>query len=335
MKLSFVAGLAALALGRVVESDDEFTDEEMWTLWKYFQTMEGPSTGGAVSYTTMEEHNTRYNIFKDNMEMARQFNQKGEYSFKMGVTSFADLTEDEFQEYIHKSNGYKPKSKLKRELFIGSGKAAPDTKDWTTEGAVTPIKNQGQCGSCWSFSTTGSIEGQNYLTFNKLSSFSEQELVDCSHGSNQGCNGGDMDAAFEWIETNGLCYESAYPYTGVDGTCEESSCTAQVKVKSYVDIAQGNTDDLKTAVGTVGPISVAVDANTMWQLYTGGIFDHRCNKNKLDHGVLAVGYGSNFWKVKNSWGESWGEDGYIRLADGNTCGIAQDASYPVVEKPGL
>merc|ERR1719195_910117 len=116
-----------------------------------------------------------------------------------------------------------------------------------------------------------------------------------------------MDAAFDWIETNGLCMESAYPYTGEDGTCQSSSCSSKVAVTSYVDIAEGSTDDLKTAVGTVGPISVAVDANVMWQLYTSGIFDHRCNINKLDHGVLAVGYGSNYWKVKNSWGTSWGE----------------------------
>jgi len=328
MKLPFVAGLAAIAYGRVVESDQEFTDDEMWTLWKHFQTMEGPTTS---KYLTSDEHNKRYGIFKDNMEMARKFNAKGEYSFKLGVTAFADLTKDEFQAYIAKANGYKPKkSKLSRELFVAGDETAPDTKDWVADGAVTPIKNQGQCGSCWSFSTTGSIEGQNYLKHNKLSSFSEQELVDCSKGTNQGCEGGDMDAAFEWIESNGLCYESAYPYTAADGTCQESSCTAEVQVTGYTDISQGNTDDLKTAIGTKGPISVAVNANFFWQLYSGGIFDHSCNPSDLDHGVLAVGYGSNYWKVKNSWGESWGESGYIRLKDGNTCGIAEDASYPTV-----
>lgn len=327
MKLSLVAASLALAFGRVVENDEEFTDDEMWTLWKHFQTLEGPTSS---SYLTSDEHDKRYGIFKDNMEMAREFNKKGEYSFKLGVTAFADLTEDEFKAYIQKANGYKPKSKLSRELFSAGDATAPATKDWVADGAVTPIKNQGQCGSCWSFSTTGSIEGQNFLKHNKLSSFSEQELVDCSKGDNQGCEGGQMDAAFTWIETNGLCYESAYPYTGTDDTCKESSCTAEVKVTSFVDIAEGNTDDLKTAVGTVGPVSVAVNANTFWQLYSGGIFDHMCNKNKLDHGVLAVGYGTNYWKVKNSWGESWGEEGYIRLTEGNTCGIAQDASYPVV-----
>jgi len=328
MKL-VLAGLATLALGRVVDQDEPFTEEEYWTLWKYFQSMEGPST---TEYQTADEHSKRFGIFKNNMDYAREFNKKGEYSFKLGVTAFADLTEEEFAAYIAKNNGHKRQTKMVTEFFDASDKTAPDSMDWSQEGAVTPIKNQGQCGSCWSFSTTGSIEGQYYLKYNKLSSFSEQELVDCSGSAgNLGCNGGDMDAAFGWIESNGLCLESAYPYTGENGTCEKSRCTAKTTVKSYTDIKEGNTEDLKTAIGTVGPISVAVDATTMWQLYSGGIFNHRCNINKLDHGVLAVGYTSDYWKVKNSWGASWGESGYIRLAPGNTCGIAQDASYPVLE----
>jgi len=166
-----------------------------------------------------------------------------------------------------------------------------------------------------------------------LSSFSEQELVDCSGAEgNQGCNGGLMDDGFTYVEEHGLCFESAYPYEAADGTCRASSCTSKVSVTSYTDITAGSTADLKTACGNVGPISIAVDANFMWQMYTGGIFNSYCNPSKLDHGVLLVGYASDYWKVKNSWGASWGESGYIRLAgtDANTCGLANSASYPVL-----
>jgi len=329
MKL-LVAGLVALAFGRVVEKSEEFTDKEYWTLWKHFQTLEG-----FVGYTSHEEHNAKYDVFKKNMEKARSFNAEGTATFKMGVTRFADMTEEEFKGFLAKSSGYKATNKaMPRTLFDASQYAdTPASKDWVSLGAVTPIKNQGQCGSCWAFSTTGGIEGQNFLKNHKLSSFSEQELVDCSQAEgNQGCNGGLMDDGFTYVESNGLCFESAYPYEGTDGTCRKSSCTSQVSVTSFTDIAQGSTSDLKTAIGNVGPISIAVDANMFWQLYTDGIFSHYCNPSKLDHGVLAVGYDTGYWKVKNSWGESWGESGYIRLAGTteNTCGLANSASYPVL-----
>jgi cathepsin L len=140
-----------------------------------------------------------------------------------------------------------------------------------------------------------------------------------------------MDDGFEFVEQDGLCYESAYPYEGTDGTCKKSSCTSQVSVTGYTDIPKGDTDALKTACGTHGPISIAVDANVYWQMYTGGVFDHMCNPSKLDHGVLLVGYASDYWKVKNSWGSGWGENGYIRLTGpANTCGLANSASYPTV-----
>jgi len=323
--------LAAVAFGRVVNQAEPFTEDEYWTLWKHFQTLDG-HTG----YTTMPEHNERFEIFKKNMDLAREFNQKGEYTFTLGVTIFADKTRDEFEDWLKLTSGTKPRaSGIERALFdMDTAETAPDTMDWVSQGAVTPIKNQGSCGSCWAFSTTGGIEGQNYLVNKKLSSFSEQELVDCSQAEgNQGCNGGLMDDGFKFVESDGLCFESAYPYKGVGGSCEKSTCTSQVTVTSFTDIPQGNTDALMTACGTKGPISIAVDANFFWQLYSGGLFNHPCNPSKLDHGVLLVGYEKgSYWKVKNSWGSGWGEKGYIRLAgtDANTCGLANSASYPTV-----
>jgi cathepsin L len=320
----------------VVDQAEPFTDEDYWTLWQNFQSFEDHS-----GYKSINEHNDRFDIFCKNMDKAREFNQEKTNTWTQGVTIFSDMTEDEFKAYASRGGLSKP-SKLtsKRNLFVPTGDA-PDSIDWTTQGAVTPIKNQGQCGSCWAFSTTGGIEGQNYMVNNKLSSFSEQELVDCSK-QNSGCNGGLMDYAFQWVETNGLCFESAYtPYHATDGTCAESSCTAQVHVSGYTDITQGDTAALKEACGKHGPISIAVDA-TPWQQYTGGVFTpgtyfNRC-AGQLDHGVLLVGYntGSGYWKVKNSWGTSWGEDGYIRMqgTTQNTCLLANSASYPTVVASG-
>merc|ERR1711933_159925 len=152
---------------------------------------------------------------------------------------FADLTREEFEAYLKKTSGTKPKkSGTNRALFdMETAETAPSSKDWVADGAVTPIKNQGQCGSCWAFSTTGGIEGQNFLVNGKLSSFSEQELVDCAGAEgNQGCNGGLMDDGFEYVEENGLCFESAYPYTAEGGQCTKDSCNSHVTVTGYTDI---------------------------------------------------------------------------------------------------
>lgn len=141
-----------------------------------------------------------------------------------------------------------------------------------------------------------------------------------------------MDQGFEYVEQYGLCYESAYPYTGADGTCTKSQCESHVTVTGYTDIPEGSASALRTACGTKGPISIAVDANFWWQMYTGGIFNHNCD-GQLDHGVLLVGYDTDsYWKVKNSWGTGWGEEGYIKLkgTDNNMCGMANSASYPTV-----
>jgi len=213
--------------------------------------------------------------------------------------------------------------------------APPASIDWTTKGAVTAIKDQGQCGSCWAFSTTGSVEGAWQIAGNKLVSLSEQQLVDCSGSfGNEGCNGGLMDYAFEYIIANkGITTEQGYPYKGVDGTCKKNQ-KAAATIKGYQDVTSGDEDALLDAVA-LGPVSVAIEADqSCFQFYSGGILsDPSCGTN-LDHGVLAVGYGTdstntNYWKVKNSWGKSWGEKGYVRMIRGqNECGISLAASYP-------
>lgn len=226
--------------------------------------------------------------------------------------------------------------------------SVPDSVDWVTAGAVTPVKNQGQCGSCWSFSTTGALEGAFFIKTGTLDSFSEQQLVDCdtrkNGGKDMGCNGGLMDNAFAWIEKNGgLCTETEYPYksgtTKTGGSCDTSCEVVKgSEVKAFVDVKPSSDEAMMTALSQQ-PVSIAIQADQKsFQLYKSGVFTDSCGTG-LDHGVLAVGYGTmsgkDYYRVKNSWGETWGDNGYIYMGRGTEfnsgkgqCGMLMQASYP-------
>jgi C1A family cysteine protease len=287
-----------------------------------------------------QEDDMRKATFMTNLQHIQEHNAKGE-SLQLGFNQFTDLSQAEYRTAA--GLGYKPSAQRMGSLpnlgvHTYNGETLADTVDWSTQGAVTAVKDQGQCGSCWAFSTTGGLEGSWQIASGSLTSLSEQQFVDCDTADgNQGCNGGDMATAFKWSESTNVATESSYPYTGTDGSCKTSFTTGIPSggVTGYKNVDQ-STDALKSAI-TTGPVSVAIEADQIaFQLYSGGILANTgglfgsCGTN-LDHGVLAVGYGSNYFKVKNSWGASWGESGYLQIStDGNTCGIHSDAVYPVV-----
>ncbi|XP_020578327.1 oryzain alpha chain-like [Phalaenopsis equestris] len=298
------------------------------------------------SYNELDEKERRFEVFRDNLRYIDEHNaaaDAGVHSFRLGLNRFADLTNEEYRAShlgIRKPLRHRNPSDRYR---LAAGEALPDSVDWTKKGAVVPVKDQGTCGSCWAFSSIAAVEGINQIVTGELISLSEQELVDCDTSSNQGCNGGLMDDAFEFIIKNGgIDSEEDYPYRGRGGRCDSYRKNARVvSIDSYEDVPVNNEKALQKALANQ-PVSVAIEAaGRAFQLYQSGIFTGSC-RTELDHGVLAVGYGTengkDYWIVKNSWGTDWGEDGFIRMernvrAPSGKCGIAMKASYPVKKGP--
>jgi C1A family cysteine protease len=246
------------------------------------------------------------------------------------------MTKDEFKMRL----GYKAALKNSKGDYVKLADAAADAVDWRTLNAVTGVKDQGQCGSCWAFSATGSIEGAYAIKNKNLVSFSEQQLVDCSTDEgNMGCNGGLMDYAFTYVESAKLETESDYPYTAQDGDCDYSASKGKVELKGFKDVTPNSPSQLQAAVA-LGPVSVAIEADTsVFQSYSSGIISSTGCGTQLDHGVLVVGYGTDagkdFWILKNSWGTQWGEKGFFRVARSSKtgpgiCGLQMQPSYPTL-----
>ncbi|CAN6218222.1 unnamed protein product [Urochloa humidicola] len=312
-------------------------------------------------YGTAVEKQRRLEVYQRNVELVEQFNSMSNVGYKLADTKFADLTNEEFRA---KMLGFGPHGRRTRHTAapstttsVDSGMSEdysdlPKNVDWREKGAVAPVKNQGECGSCWAFSAVAAMEGINQIKNGKLVSLSEQELVDCDTEA-VGCAGGYMSWAFEFVMKNrGLTTETNYPYLGMNGNCQTPKLNqSAVTISGYQNVTASSEPDLLRAAAAQ-PVSVAVDAGSfVWQLYGGGVFTGPCTA-ELNHGVTVVGYGETtqgdadgdgagtpgqkYWIVKNSWGPEWGEAGYIRMqrgaagvADG-LCGIALLPSYPIM-----
>jgi len=293
-------------------------------------------------YSPSEEA-SRYETWADNFNFVQEHNVRfmaGLETFTVEMNKFADLTEVEFAAKFNMQTLAPPPHKSICTPAPAGSADHPVSADWRTKGYVTPIKNQERCGSCWAFSTVGSMEGAHFKKTGKLVSLSEQNLVDCSKPEgNMGCHGGLMDLGFTYIKNNGgIDTEESYPYTGKDGTCAYNKDNVGATIDSCFDIKSQDEKALQQAVADIGPVSVAIDAHLRsFQLYKDGVYhDRMCSSTKLDHGVLAVGYDNSqshghYWIVKNSRGETWGKQGYIHMAKdkNNACGIATVASYPI------
>jgi len=328
--------LLLAAVGAAAAAPNHGDVESMFESWMSKHTMEFK---GATEYLH------RLAVFAENVERIATHNM-GNTTYTMEMNQFGHLTANEFGAQYTGLKVPEVDASIPRVSFnADKAAAAGSAVDWTDKGAVTPVKNQGQCGSCWSFSTTGSLEGAYFLKNNKLVSLSEQQLVDCDK-VDSGCGGGLMDNAFAFIKTNkGLCTEDDYKYTGTDDKCK-TSCTVVdgTTVTSFTDVStvpQQTPCSEATMEKAVAqqPVSVAIEADQQaFQFYSSGVMTGTCGV-ALDHGVLVVGYGTDsgtdYWKIKNSWGASWGVDGYIKIEKGNKqkggqCGVLMAASYPVV-----
>jgi len=316
MKAIFVAVALLVAGAFATDVYDQFID---WTI-QYNKV-----------YNSAQEHVSRYNAFKSNLALVRHLNRQGKATFSLN--KFADLTQEEFAAKYLRAMPVGQMSR--RETLAYDITDYPASKNWVDDGAVTPIKDQKNCGSCWAFSATGNMEGAYFLAHKELPVISEQQLVDCEQdcmifpGTTQqvcdeGCNGGLMPNAFTYAIREGMESEEDYPYKGVDQTCkvDKSKIKYHFTKWSWVD---DNEDAMVAGLNENGPLSVALDA-TYWSFYSGGIYDNSCSSTTMNHGVLLVGYGEDsgkqYWIIKNSWGTSWGEKGYLRLIRGkNKCGV--------------
>jgi cathepsin L len=327
--------LAILALALSCTLAFDVTLDHHWKLWKEIHNKH---------YFDSEEH-VRRGIWENHLKVVQDHNLKadlGVHTYWLGMNKYADLTITEFVKMMNGFNAtlHHQHTHTHAEFIHHPHIELPDTVDWRDKGYVTGVKDQGQCGSCWAFSATGSLEGQHFKASGTLVSLSEQNLVDCSGAQgNMGCNGGLMDQAFEYIQVNkGIDTEDSYPYEAADKQCRFKSANVGATDTGFTDIKSKDESALQEAVATVGPISVAIDAShTSFQLYKHGVYNEPlCSQIRLDHGVLAVGYGTDsgkdYWLVKNSWGEGWGDSGYIKMSRNkhNQCGIATAASYPNV-----
>ncbi|BFG16274.1 hypothetical protein CerSpe_025480 [Prunus speciosa] len=337
----FLALVFGLAESFEFQEKDLASEESLWDLYERWRSHH------TISHD-LREKEKRFNVFKENVKHVHKVNQMSK-PYKLKLNKFAAMTNHEFvRSYAgSKVSHYRSLHGSRRETAFTHENTdnLPPNVDWRKNGAVTGVKDQGKCGSCWAFSTVVAVEGINQIKTKALVSLSEQELVDCNRDPNEGCDGGLMEKAFDFIKKNGgITTEQNYPYRASDGPCDSTKTmnAPLVQIDGYENVPEDNENALMKAVANQ-PVSVAIDGGGRdFQFYSEGVFHGDCG-TELNHGVAVVGYGATldgtkYWIVKNSWGEEWGEKGYIRIqrgvdAEEGLCGIAKDPSYPMKSSP--
>ncbi|KAL9259624.1 Cysteine proteinase RD21A-like protein [Drosera capensis] len=327
------------------------TDAELKRLYDSWLIKHGQTYNAINTIKVKDDYDRRFDAFKDNVAYIEEHNTV-DRPYKLGLNQFADMTNEEFRAGVKYRDMakdeelrdlYWEKRTKKEERYLWrKGDVLPERVDWREKGSVGKVKNQGHsCGSCWAFSAIGAVEGINQIVTGNFTSLSEQELVDCD-ANNDGCDGGDLIYAFEFIVNNGISFEEDYPYTGREGTCDQARKTARVvAIDGFESVPRKDEKSLQKAVASQ-PISVSIDTGgRAVQLYESGIFTGQCG-TKLDHSVVLIGYGTengtDYWLLRSSWGPRWGENGYLRLernikhARTGKCGIAMEAFYPLKTK---
>ncbi|XP_072392908.1 cathepsin L-like proteinase [Diabrotica undecimpunctata] len=281
------------------------------------------------SYNVIEDK-LRFAVFQENIRKIDEHNAKyenGEETYYLAVNKFSDWSSAEFQAMLDSQMANRSKQSFTKKHVVDPNFQAAEEVDWR-QTAVLEVKDQGNCGACWAFSTTGAIEGQLAIHKNQRVPLSEQELIDCNI-VNIGCIGGFMTDAFDYIMDHGLASETQYKYNARDGVCKNVQNKQLSSISDYVELDE-TEDALVSAVASAGPVSMAVNGN-LWQFYGGGVFNSTNCDDTLNHAVLAVGYTKDLFIIKNSWGTIWGEQGYIRVARGyNLCGLNLLNSYPIL-----
>ncbi|KAL3882321.1 hypothetical protein ACJMK2_028675 [Sinanodonta woodiana] len=296
------------------------------------------------SYRSREIEKLRYTIFESSLKLIEEHNARyvmGEASYYLGINQFSDMTELEFLEMLRFVAPNETETNSICSIYLpAQNTVVPDYVDWREQGYVTPVKNQGHCGSCWAFSSTGSLEGQYFRKTGQLIPLSEQQLVDCSSGfGNKGCKGGHATWAFAYMQSfGGVESEQDYPYVETVQDCMSLKSKVAATCSGCIHTESGSESSLQSAVAEVGPVSVSIYVKMSFKDYQGGVYDDPSCDGLTNHAVLIVGYGTDtgtgkdYWLVKNSWGKRWGENGYIKMSrnKNNQCRIANKGIYPLV-----